>query len=153
MDINYKLIKEIAEDFVYQSYKNDIPDGYCFSLCYPLSVLFSLMGIEHEITFGKASKNNIELSHFWINFVSNGIILDPTIKQFNEAESSVFLGDIHKNETTKKYIKIEHIGEEEFSQTLDMWADLLFQHNHRRPLPIDLENKLITLNIAAAEVK
>ena len=83
MDNKYILIKEIAEDFVFQTYNNEIPDGYCFSLCYPLSILFSLMEIEHEITIGKSRKNNIEVSHFWITFDNNGIILDPAIKQFN----------------------------------------------------------------------
>jgi len=94
MEYNHNLIKEITEDFVFQTYKNEIPDGYCFSLCFPLSVLFSLMGIEHELTFGKAKKNNIEVSHFWITFDINGFIVDPTIKQFNENESSVYVGDI-----------------------------------------------------------
>ena len=98
MENKYILIKEIAEDFVFKTYNNEIPDGYCFSLCYPLSILFSLMEIEHEITIGKSRKNNIEVSHFWITFDNNGIILDPAIKQFNQNESSVYLGDIQKLE-------------------------------------------------------
>jgi hypothetical protein len=152
MEHNYDLIREITEGFVFKTYDNEIPDGYCFSLCYPLSVLFSLMGIEHEITFGKSQKNNIEVSHFWITLDTNGIILDPTIKQFNQNESSVYIGDIQKNETTKKFIKIENIGVEEFHQTYESWAELLLQLNHRRPLPIQLENKLIALNVAASQV-
>ena len=152
MENKYILIKEIAEDFVFQTYNNEIPDGYCFSLCYPLSILFSLMEIEHEITIGKSRKNNIELSHFWITFDNNGIILDPTIKQFNQNESSVYLGDIQKNETTNRYIKIENKGEEIFPNIYELWANLLYQHKHRIPLPIDLEKKLITLNVAASQV-
>ncbi len=152
MEYNYNLIKEITENLVFQTYQNEIPDGYGFSLCFPLSVLFSLMGIEHEITFGKAQKNNIEVSHFWITFDDNGIILDPTIKQFNQYESSVYMGDIQKNNTTKKFIKIENIGDEEFFKTYEMWAELLVKKEPRRPLPIDLENKLIALNVAASKV-
>jgi hypothetical protein len=152
MDNKYILIKEIAEDFVFQTYNNEIPDGYCFSLCYPLSILFSLMEIEHEITIGKSRKNNIELSHFWITFDNNGIILDPTIKQFNQNESSVYLGDIQKNETTNRYIKIENKGDENFPNIYELWATLLYQHKHRISLPIDLEKKLITLNVAASQV-
>ncbi len=152
MENKYILIKEIAEDFVFQTYDNEIPDGYCFSLCYPLSILFSLMEIEHEITIGKSRKNNIEVSHFWITFNNNGIILDPTIKQFNQNESSVYLGDIQKNETTNRYIKIENIGDESFPNIYELWANLLYQHKHRIPLPIDLEKKLITLNVAASQV-
>ena len=152
MENKYILIKEIAEDFVFQTYDNEIPDGYCFSLCYPLSILFSLMEIEHEITIGKSRKNNIEVSHFWITFNNNGIILDPTIKQFNQNESSVYLGDIQKNETTNRYIKIENIGDESFPNIYELWANLLYQHKHRIPLPIELEKKLITLNVAASQV-
>jgi len=152
MENKYILIKEIAEDFVFQTYNNETPDGYCFSLCYPLSILFSLMEIEHEITIGKSRKNNIELSHFWITFDNNGIILDPTIKQFNQNESSVYLGDIQKNETTNRYIKIENKGDENFTNIYELWANLLYQHKHRIPLPIDLEKKLITLNVAASQV-
>ncbi len=152
MENKYILIKEIAEDFVFQTYNNEIPDGYCFSLCYPLSILFSLMEIEHEITIGKSRKNNIEVSHFWITFDNNGIILDPAIKQFNQNESSVYLGDIQKNETTNRYIKIENNGDEIFPNIYKLWADLLYQHKHRIPLPIDLEKKLITLNVTASQV-
>lgn len=152
MENNYYSLKEIAEDFVFQTYKNEIPDGYSFSLCYPLSVLFSLMGIEHEITFGTSKKNNVEVSHFWITLDVNGIILDPTIKQFNHNESCVYLGDIQKNETAKRYKIIETNGDEAFSKTYDKWAELLFQDNKRRSLPIALENKLITLNVEAAQV-
>ena len=152
MENKYILIKEIAEDFVFQTYNNEIPDGYCFSLCYPLSILFSLMEIEHEITIGKSRKNNIEVSHFWITFDNNGIILDPAIKQFNQNESSVYLGDIKKNETTNRYIKIENKGDENFTNIYELWANLLYQHKHRIPLPIDLEKKLINLNVAASQV-
>lgn len=152
MNNNYGLIKEIAEDFVFQTYKNEIPDGYCFSLSYPLSVLFSLLGIEHEITFGTAKKYNIEISHFWITFNVNGIILDPTIKQFNHNESSVYLGDIQKNDTTKKYKILELNRVEDFSNTYEKWAELLFLKNNRRSLPVDLEKKLITINVAASQV-
>jgi len=152
MEYNHNLIKEITEDFVFQTCKNEIPDGYCFSLCFPLSVLFSLMGIEHELTFGKAKKNNIEVSHFWITFDINGFIVDPTIKQFNENESSVYVGDIQKNETTKRYIKIEIIGDEEFSKTYEMWTESILQIKNRRSLPNDFESKIITLNVATSQV-
>lgn len=152
MENKYILIKEIAEDFVFQTYNNEIPDGYSFSLCYPLSILCSLMEIEHEITIGKSRKNNIEVSHFWITFDNNGIILDPTIKQFNQNESSVYLGNIQKNETTNRYIKIENNGDESFRNIYELWANLLYQHKHRILLPIELEKKLTTLNVAASQV-
>lgn len=152
MEVTHKLIKEIAEDFVYRTYKNDIPDGYCFSLCYPLSVLFSLMGIEHEITYGKTFKKHVQISHFWITFKNDGTILDPTIRQFNQNESSVYYGEINKNETSKKYEIIQNTSDNDFHQTYDSWAEPLFQVKHRRPLPLDLENKLISFNVAAANV-
>jgi hypothetical protein len=62
------------------------------------------------------------------------------------------VGDIQKNNTTKKFIKIENIGDEEFFKTYEMWAELLVKKEPRRPLPIDLENKLIALNVAASKV-
>jgi hypothetical protein len=110
------------------------------------------MEIEHEITIGKSRKNNIEVSHFWITFDNNGIILDPAIKQFNQNESSVYLGDIQKNETTNRYIKIENKWDEIFPNIYELWANLLYQHKHRIALPIELEKKLITLNVAASQV-
>jgi hypothetical protein len=152
MPANYNVIKEIAGDFVSQTYKNDIPNGYCFSLCYPLSVLFTLMDIQHEITFGKALQKQIELSHFWITLDGNRTILDATIKQFNPNESPVFLGDIRENETTKKYKIIERTDHDTFAQTHDSWAEPLFHQEHRRPFPPDLEIKLISFNLTAANV-
>ena len=97
------------------------------------------MGIEHEITFGKAQKNNIEVSHFWITFNINGIILDPTIKQFNQYESSVYMGDIQKNNTTKNFIKFENIGDEDFFKTYEMWAELLVKKNLEDLYPLTLK--------------
>lgn len=94
MELNYDIIKEIAEDFVFQTFGNENPDGLCFSLCFPLSVLFTLMDIDHEIAFGKAQKVHAEISHFWIILDKNGTILDPTIRQFNSNEVKVYLGKI-----------------------------------------------------------
>jgi hypothetical protein len=152
MEHQYHLIKEISEDFVSQTYQNQIPDGYCFSMCYSLSVLFSLMEIKHELTFGKSLKNNMEISHFWITMDNNETILDPTIKQFNPNELPVYFGNIQENETTSKYIKIENIGDQEFSQTYGLWAEPLLQNKPLKQLPPGLENKLISFNVAAAYV-
>ena len=152
MEHPYNLLKEISEDFVSQTYQGQIPDGYCFSLCYPLSVLFTLMEIKHELTFGKSIKNNMEVSHFWITLDHNETILDPTIKEFNPNELPVYLGHIQENETTCKYIKIEDIGDQVFSQTYELWAEPLLQNKPLMHLPEALENKLISFNVAAAYV-
>jgi hypothetical protein len=152
MEHNYNLIKEMAEDFVFQTYGNENPEGLCFSLCFPLSVLFSLMDIDHEITFGKTTKDHTEISHFWITLDKNGTILDPTIRQFNSNEVKVYLGNRFDNETTKRYQINEGNVDDEFSQTYHSWAELLFQHEQRRPLPFELEKKLITFNVATAQV-
>jgi len=152
MEHQYKLLKEISEDFVSQTYQNQIPDGYCFSLCYSLSVLFSLMEIKHELTFGKSIKNNIEISHFWITLDNNVTILDPTIKQFNPNELPVYLGQIQENETTSKYIKNKNIGDQAFAQTYELWAAPMFQDKAIRQLPPNLENKFISFNVATAYV-
>ena len=152
MEHPHNLLKEISEDFVSQTYQGQIPDGYCFSLCYPLSVLFTLIDIKHELTFGKSLKNNMEVSHFWITLDNNEIILDPTIKEFNPIELPVYLGHIQENETTSKFIKIENIGDQAFSQTYELWAEPLLQNKPLMQLPQALENKLISFNVAAAYV-
>lgn len=150
--MKYDSFKGISEDFVQQTYGNEIPDGYGFSLCYPLSVLFSLMDIGHEFTFGKAMKGHVQLSHFWITLDKNGTILDPTIRQFNPAETMVYLGDILANETTKRYEKIDYTGSDVFSNTYASWAAPLLQIPNRRQLPFELEQRLISFNVAAAHV-
>lgn len=150
--MNYESVKVISEDFVQQTYGNDIPDGYCFSLCYPLSVLFLLMEIGHEFTFGKAMKGHMQLSHFWITLDEKGTILNPTIRQFNPAETKVYFGDILANETTKRYEKLEPDGDDLFYNTYASWADPLLQIPHRRQIPFDLEQRLISFNVAASHV-
>lgn len=152
MKHNYDIIKEIAEDFVYQTYGNENPDGFCFSLCFPLSVLFSLMDIDHEIAFGKAQKDHTEISHFWITLDKNGTILDPTIQQFNSNEAKVYLGSRFDNEKTKGYQINAGDIDDEFTKTYHSWAELLFQHEHRLPRTQDFENRLITFNVATAQV-
>lgn len=152
MEHNYSIIKEIAEDFVFETYNNENPNGFCFSLCYPMSVLFNLMEIEHEISYGKSPKKEIEISHFWLTFDDNGTILDPTIQQFNSNEAKVFLGNRLDNEITKRYLINKEDVNDQFTQTYHSWAELLFQHENRRPLSLDLEKRLISFNVATAQV-
>ena len=152
MEHNYDIIKEIAEDFVFQTYGNENPDGMCFSLCFPLSVLYTLMGFDYKIIFGKSPINHIEVSHYWITLDKNGTILDPTIRQFNSNEENVYLGNRFENETTKRYQINEGNVDDEFSQTYHSWAELLFQHEHRMPRTQDFEKRLITFNVATAQV-
>jgi hypothetical protein len=152
MEHNYDIIKEIAEDFVFQTYGNENPGGMCFSLCFPLSVLYTLMGFDHKITFGKSPINHTEVSHFWITLDKNGTILDPTIRQFNSNDENVYLGNRIDNETTKRYQIYECNLDDEFSQNYHSWAELLFQHEHRMPRTQDFEKRLITFNVATAQV-
>lgn len=152
MEHNYDIIKEIAEDFVFQTYGNENPDGLCFSLCFPLSVLFTLMDIDHEITFGRSPINHIEVSYFWITLDKNGTILDPTIRQFNSIDENVYLGSRFDNETTKSYQINAGDKDDEFTKTYHSWAELLFQHEHRLPRTQDFEKRLITFNVVTAQV-
>ena len=94
----------------------------------------------------------MEVSHFWITLDHNETILDPTIKEFNPNELPVYFGHIQENETTCKYIKIEDIGDQVFSQTYELWAEPLLQNKPLMHLPEALENKLISFNVAAAYV-
>jgi hypothetical protein len=111
-----------------------------------------MMDIGHEFTFGKAMKEHIQLSHFWITLDNNGTILDPTIRQFNPIETTVYMGDILANETTRGYEKVQNTGNNVFSKVYALWAGFLLQEKHSMLLLQDFRKRVVSLNISAAHV-
>lgn len=143
-------IKHLSSEFVKKSYGNENPEGYCFSICYSISVLFSLLNIKHEITVGTAKGNNRTSVHFWLTIDLKGTILDPTIRQFDSKLEPIYLGHINSNTAIDEYTNIRTLSGCEFKSAYFFWASPLFQSTDKIPITKELEYKLGLLNIKAA---
>ena len=146
MDLGEVMIINMLSDYKIKANR----DRFILPLEKDISYFINI--INDCIDFVDKTKNNIEISHFWITLDNNGTILDPTIKQFNPNELPVYFGNIQENATTSKYIKNENIGDQAFAQTYELWAAPMFQDKSIRQLPPNLENKFISFNVATAYV-
>jgi hypothetical protein len=143
-------IKKIATNFVHTAIKNEIPNGYGFSICFPLSILFSILKINHKIAIGYATMNKMSTSHFWIKLEMDDLILDPTIRQFDTSKDIIYLGKIMDDEITKQYVESNNIGEEEFYEIYESWSAPLYEKEDRILRSKIFEDRMNLINIQIA---
>lgn len=92
------LVENITRHF--DDFEN--PRGHCFSLSYALSVYFKMKYINCSIKGGKYDNSIID--HFWLSLNDyQDIIVDATIKQFEQSEKSIYIDPKSLNVTTRKY--------------------------------------------------
>lgn len=143
-------LRKTVDDFVFKSVGTDDPNGYSFSICFPLSVLLSLLNIEHEITSGKANRKGVVVHHFWLTLEKNATIIDPTIRQFKASEKAVYIGKIEGNETTNSYTDRTRIENVSTSPVYYSWSAPLFRKEPRISRSKEFESRTGLLNIRAA---
>ena len=150
MNFNNDEIKKIATTFVHSSIKDEIPNGYCFSICFPLSILLSILKIKNKVAVGNAFINKMNVSHFWIKFEADDMILDPTIRQFDTSKDLIYLGKISEDEITKQYVELNNIGEQEFHEIYENWSAPLYEKEDRILRSKNFEDKMNLTNIKIA---
>ena len=90
------LIKTIT-DISIGSYD---PSGFCFSTSIALSLFLKINNINTSIQGGTYNNFN----HFWLS-VDNyqGVIIDATLKQFDNSQSDIYIGEKDGNKITREY--------------------------------------------------
>lgn len=150
MKINDSIINSITREFLFRTVGEEIPEGYCFSICYPLSILFTLLDIPNQIEFGSVNHKGISVSHFWIKFDNNGTILDPTIRQFVHYSDPFYFGDINESPVKINNKIIERTWEEEFPEIYQSWSEIYYGKAPTIPRTSEFILKMKELNRKAA---
>jgi hypothetical protein len=163
-----QTIKKLAEELTALTYGEEIPKGLCFSICFPLSILYDLFQIKHKITSGKSPKNDRYIDHFWITLLDNeDTIVDPTIRQFDPAHQQkdleienyigrldrVYIGHRDQNPVTEKFIQDGLELDDWFEGSYGSWtAPIINDDPYRRTLPKYYEDWTNLMNVKAASL-
>ncbi len=145
-------LKDMINEFTSQTFGTEIPNGLCFSTCFPISILLDIKQIKNAISCGDAPKNNTTVTHVWLTLDNEGTILDPTIRQFDSTMESIYIGKLEENKVTKKYIPINASYQEWFVTTYNNWAEPLIGKQPRTSREPGFENKMNLINIKTATV-
>jgi hypothetical protein len=92
----------------------------------------------------------MNVSHFWIKFEADDMILDPTIRQFDTSKDLIYLGKINDDEITKQYVELNNIGEQEFHEIYEKWSAPLYEKEDRILRSKKFEDKMNLTNIKIA---
>lgn len=169
MNQERQTIKKLAEELAAKTYGTEIPKGLCFSICFPLSILFDLFQIRHKISSGKSPKNGRYVDHFWITLLDNeNTIVDPTIRQFDpvnkkiidnlEIESyvgrvdRVYIGKREQNPISEKFEPDGLELKDWFENSYGSWTGPIIGGPYRRTLPEFYEDWTNLINVKAASV-
>jgi hypothetical protein len=153
MQMDRDRIKEMVNEFTSQTFGAEIPEGLCFSTCFPISILLDMNQINNSISCGEAPNNNIIVNHCWLTLDDEETILDPTIRQFDSNIESTYIGKLIANEVTKKYVPVKTSYQEWFDTAYNIWAEPFIDKQprtfQREP---GYEDKMNKLNIKTATI-
>lgn len=147
MEQNKDTIKKLAEEFTSLTFGNDIPYNFCFLTCFPLSILFDFRKINHTISCGDYSLNSKNTPHVWLTLDNEGIILDPTIRQFDMSLESVYIGKL-----TENYVPVAGTFKEWFDNSYQTWTAPLLNTLPRTPRTEGFEEITNLQNIKTASI-
>jgi len=147
-------LRELTKDFTSESIA-DKPDGLCFATAFPLKIYLATKGIKGRLRVAKVPKlmpdnNIIDVDHFWLQVPINGIMLDldPTIKQFDKSESSIYVGKLAENTTTKKYKLLHSRPNIWFPKVYDDWRMDFDNPKLRRNVPFIKKSMIYSIKLA-----
>jgi hypothetical protein len=138
----------IVEKITNSSIGSQDPCGFCFSTSYALSILFTINEINHTIQGGKYESRD----HFWINLTDyNGIIIDATIKQFDDSQDPIYIGSLADNSISKKFVQLNY-GLAEWLHLYGIWREPLLDSYYSIPRDQDLKERLVINTFTAAAI-
>jgi hypothetical protein len=153
MQKGMNTIKDMVTEYTSQTFGTEIPDGLCFSTCFPISIFLDIKQIKNSICCGDAPKNNGTVTHCWLTLFNEDTILDPTIRQFDPSMESTYIGKLTESEVTKKYVPVKTSFQEWFVTSYNIWTEPLID---KRPRTIErapgFEDKMNLLNIKTATI-
>jgi len=140
-------LKTMVERFTNYSIGNINPKGFCFSTSFVLSIYLQSQNIANSIIEG--SMNNAP--HFWIRLMEyEDLIIDATIKQYDESQPLIYVGKKTENDITKEYIPVVS----SFNEMVQMYSNWCNpkRDQYDEPRPTDLTRKLVLNNLINASI-
>ncbi len=128
MKTDHLKIKELTEEFISESIKNENPAGLCFATSYPLKIYLLIKNVRSILKVGKVPKATLDdpdfkYDHFWLEIDEEGTILDSTIIQFSgDLKMPIYIGKLEDYDITKQYIKSEDLTKNWFPQVYYSWS-------------------------------
>ncbi|UAY52730.1 hypothetical protein [Ferruginibacter albus] len=104
-------IKALSKTFTDKTLGNSMLRGNCFTVCYPLSIHLHNNGFRNSLVAGKYNDiNYINTPHYWIKLEDySKIIVDPTIKQFDENTDAIYVDIKPRTHTVHSVLDKEQI--------------------------------------------
>lgn len=143
------LIKQFAEEFTLESLQGQNPAGLCLPTSLFLQLYLATKQIKCDIIKVDYPKRNHDntienIGHFLLYIKSNDIIIDATIKQFNNSDY-IYVGKKKDNPITKSYILTEMDYSEWFPIIFGVWEcpfidiPYPYQEFHKRMIPYTIK--------------
>jgi len=135
---NKEKISNLCEEFLNLIPSNKSLQGFCFTICYPLSLYLYYKGFKNSLSLGAYDG----IPHYWINLDNYAdIIVDPTVIQFgNYSENNKIYIDI-KN---AHYYQVNDFIDIRIRQARECWKKKM--QNDFDLLVINMKAALIILN-------
>lgn len=133
-----KKITNLCEEFLNLIPSNKSLQGFCFTICYPLSLYLSYKGFKNSLSLGSYDG----IPHYWINLDSyDNIIVDPTVTQFESYlgndKTYIDLKDSH-------YYQVDDFINIRIQQARDCWKKKI--PNNFDLLVVNMKAALMVLN-------
>lgn len=137
----------LVERFTNYSIRNTNPKGFCFSTSFVLSIYLQSQNIGNSIVEG--NMNNAP--HFWIRLMEyEDLIIDATIRQYDESQPQIYIGKKSENDITKEYITVVS----SFNEMVQMYSNWCNpkRDQYDEPRPTNLTRKLVLNNLINASI-
>jgi hypothetical protein len=154
LSVNEQLEK-LTKCFISESISDQDPAGLCFPTSFLLQIYLGTKQIKSSLIKGevpvkKTDGTYLNNPHYWLQIDSTDIIVDATIKQFNNPDP-IYVGKIQDNEITKTYIPNELELQAWFPTDFGIWKHYFEESVYPPPLdecPYHKRSTIYTLKLA-----
>ncbi|MGV7105136.1 hypothetical protein [Flavobacterium sp. U410] len=126
-------IKNWCEEFLCLIPSHKSLQGFCFTICYPLSLYTNYKGFKNSLSAGQYDGK----PHYWINLDNyNNVIIDPTVTQFEQylGNDKIYIGKKDCN-----YYQVYDYLDIRINQARDAWKEKLYDNKNIELLQINFK--------------
>lgn len=122
MKLSNKKIDNLKKDIqkiTSKSVGTESQRGLCFSTTFALSIYLESKKISNVIVGGKMNGFN----HFWLKLRDyDDLIIDATIKQFDDSQNDIYIGKLSDNIITRQY-EIRNYSRKDWFNIYALWCN------------------------------
>lgn len=141
-------IEELIKNITDKSIGSDNPSGFCFSTSIALSIYLKINNFNASIQAG--IYNNYD--HFWLSLDNYpNIIIDPTIKQFDNNQSTIYIGEKDGNRITKDF-QLKNYGLIEWQNIYGIWREPIIDKSYQVYRTEEFKEKVVINSFVSATI-